>query len=79
MTRPLLPIVFRDLDLGTSACLMVALLACALLCPPLVRVFLLTLLLAVATPARLRLPALLAAHPRRPHARPETLRGPPAA
>jgi hypothetical protein len=79
MTRPVLPILFRDLDVGTTACLVLAVLACALLCPPLVLAVLVTLILAVATGQGLYVPAVIAVHARRPHARQQTLRGPPVA
>ena len=77
MDRSLLPIVFRDLDTGTSAWLVFAALAAALLCPPLVLAFLLVLLPTAETAAGLSLPVPVALSLRRPWTRRLTLRGPP--
>jgi hypothetical protein len=78
MDRSLLPILFRDFDVGTSACLIVAALACALLCPPLVLALLFTLILPVVTKTGSYVPGPIAAHDLRPWTRRQSLRGPPA-
>jgi hypothetical protein len=69
---------FRDLGTGVRGCFILAALVCALLCPPLVLVFLCTLTLTVAAAIGSPLQAPAVASARRAYIHRPALRGPPA-
>jgi hypothetical protein len=74
----LLAISFRDLGAGARGCLIVAVLVCALLCPPLVLFLLCTLTLLVDAAAAAYLRASAIGSPQHAYVYRLALRGPPA-